>query len=376
MNKQIHITALAPYKIFPADTGGQRNITLFYKYLCNRISIDVIGTKDNVPTNNLAYTLTPLLTNSFFRYLDLSLFFRIRRVLKEKQSSHFMMEHPYFGWLGILLKRFCNVKLIIHSHNIEALRFKSTGKYWWKILWYYERLAHQNADISFFITEEDRLFAIRNYGLAAEKCFVTTYGTETRSIPGKEERQEARKKLNELYPELINKKILFFNGNLSYQPNIDAVDIIRDKINPLLQQQADFNYSIIIAGAGLPNGYDDSQNRLNKNIIFTGFVKDINVIFKASDIFINPVLDGGGIKTKLVEALENNVTAVSTTSGAFGISEKVAGKKLAIMADNDWEAFVAAIFSSNIQSETPTTFYNHFYWGNIAEHAAAIIEKS
>ncbi len=375
MSKQIHITALAPYKIFPANTGGQRNITLFYKYLCNQISINVIGTKDNVPPNDLAYTLMFLLPESFLRYLDLSLFFNIRKILKDKQSSHFMIEHPYFGWLGFLLKRFCNVKLIIHSHNIESMRFKSTGKYWWKILWFYEKFAHKNADINFFITEEDRLFAISHYGLSAEKCFVTTYGTETTSVPYTEERQHARKMLNELYPGLIQNKIIFFNGNLSYQPNIDAVDIIRNKINPLLQQQHDFKYTIIIAGSGLPNGYNEPGNELNKNIIFSGFVKDINLYLKAADIFINPVLDGGGIKTKLVEALENNVTSVTTTSGAFGIPSKVTGNKLTIIADNDWGAFSAAIISCNLQSETPAAFYKHFYWGSIARQAAAVIKQ-
>ena len=69
-----------------------------------------------------------------------------------------IIEHPYYGWLGLLVKRFCKVKLIIHSHNIEAERFKTTGRWWWKILWHYEKNVHKSADFTFCITENDRQY--------------------------------------------------------------------------------------------------------------------------------------------------------------------------------------------------------------------------
>ena len=43
------------------------------------------------------------------------------------------------------------------------------------------------------------------------------------------------------------------------------------------------------------------------------------------------------------------------------------------MNDFDWNSFSDAIFSAKVEENISTTFFNHFYWGNIAEKAANII---
>ncbi|MCC6447095.1 MAG: hypothetical protein IT215_00210, partial [Chitinophagaceae bacterium] len=45
--KKNHILSLVPYKIFPAQMGGQKGIALFYKYLSQHVSLRVITTKNN-----------------------------------------------------------------------------------------------------------------------------------------------------------------------------------------------------------------------------------------------------------------------------------------------------------------------------------------
>ncbi len=51
-----------------------------------------------------------------------------------------------------MLKWFTGVKLIVHSHNIEGLRWKTLGKWWWKGLWIYEKWVHRQADLQLFQT--------------------------------------------------------------------------------------------------------------------------------------------------------------------------------------------------------------------------------
>jgi hypothetical protein len=63
---------------------------------------------------------------------------------------------------------------------------------------------------------------------------------------------------------------------------------------------------------------NELKNYADQNIIYAGFVDDISIYFKGADVFINPVSYGGGIKTKLVEALGYNLNAVSTSNGAIG----------------------------------------------------------
>ena len=114
----------------------------------------------------------------------------------------------------------------------------------------------------------------------------------------------------------------------------------------------------------------------DKNIIYAGFVDDITVYFKGADIFINPVVDGGGIKTKLVEALGYNTAVVSTVSGSIGVTQYDAGELLRITADNDWLSFAASITKllESATPEIPDNFYHKFYWGNIASKVTAFIE--
>jgi hypothetical protein len=91
-------------------------------------------------------------------------------------------------------------------------------------------------------------------------------------------------------------------------------------------------------------------------------------------VFINPVTEGGGIKTKLVEALGYNMNAVSTAEGAIGVEEKLCNGKLYLSSNQDWQMFadnmeISLSNSNNIASE----YFGHFYWKNIAAKAANIL---
>ena len=108
----------------------------------------------------------------------------------------------------------------------------------------------------------------------------------------------------------------------------------------------------------------------NPNIIYAGFVDDISLYFKGSDIFINPVIDGGGIKTKLVEALGNNLFTISTLEGAIGVPENITNGRLIIIKNNDWGLFAQSIIKANYHnSSINQEFFDYFYWGKIAEKA-------
>ena len=372
MAPQKKIAALVSYKIFPAKMGGQKGIAFFYQYLSKLLPVTIISVQSNETPAGLDAQFLPVLGNSKFRYIDPFLFFKMKRLLRDNNSTHLVLEHPYYGWLGMLLKKSCNIQLVVHSHNIEALRFKSTGRWWWPILWRYERSTHRNADISFFITDEDREFAIKNFSLDPAKCHTITYGFEISTPPGEAEKKTSKKILQEIHHIRDDEKILLFNGTLDYKPNQDAVDTILQQINPLLLSGS-MKYKIIICGKGLPASYDSLKAFATKNIIYAGFVEDINIYFKGADIFINPVTDGGGIKTKVVEALGYGLTVVSTKSGAIGIPLSITGNKLYSVADADWQDFAKAILQADINANIPAAFFDHFYWGNIAAKVKNII---
>ncbi len=374
MSIPVKIATLVPYRIYPAKMGGQKAIALFYRYLQNHVPVTVISTENNkVPAEVTSFL--PLLNNSVSRYINLLLFFKIKKIIRHQQFSHLVIEHPYFGWLGWLLKKSTGIKLVVRSHNIEALRFKSIGKWWWRMLWRYEGFVHRHADLNFFITEEDRQFAIENYSVKKERCHTVTYGTEVKQLPANPLKTEAKKYLQETHNIAEEDRILLFNGTLDYKPNEEALDIILEKINPLLKK-TNFRYKIIICGSKLPARFGELKSYNKSNVIYAGFINDINTYFLGADIFINPVSTGGGIKTKLVEALGANLSSISTASGAIGVPLEAGGEKLKIITDGDWNAFSAAIISTDPAIPTPNTFFRHFYWGNIAAKAAILLNET
>src|SRR5882724_1127801 len=375
--------SLVSYPFLPAKVGGQRGIALFYKYFSRWMPVVCVTVEANDPAAAEGYEVLNILSNSPSRYINFFYLFRLRRIIRERGATHLILEHPYFGWLGVLLKWVCGVKLVVHSHNLEGKRWKTMGKWWWRILWVYERWVHRRADYNFFIQDEDMQYAIRRWRLDPGRCIVMTYGFEKEGIPSAEEREKSRRWLREKYGIAEEEVILFFNGAFNYSPNLNALGYILDKINPMLQERKDFRYKILICGRDIPERISGGRW---PNILFAGFVEDIDLYFRGSDVFLNPVLGGGGIKTKLVEALGNNLTAVSVKNGAIGIDPAWCGGKLLVTEDGefgDWEGFVELVIRAAAQvkasadgtgGDVPAAFFEHFYWGYTTKRAAEFIK--
>jgi glycosyltransferase involved in cell wall biosynthesis len=375
MDKAVKILSLVSYKFLPPDMGGQKGIAFFNRYLSKHANLSCVTIKDNDQFFPERYPIKNILSNSRLRYINPFYYFTLSRIIRKEKITHLIVEHPYYGWLGILLKWFSKVKLVVHSHNIESLRFKTMDKWWWGILWHYEKWTHKNADHNFFIQDNDRNYAIENYKLDPDLCTVITYGFELSAVPGTADKQAAKAEICQTHSIQDDNRLLLFNGTLNYKPNLDALITILEKINPTLLASANFKYNIIICGNKLPAEYKGLIDHKEKNIIYAGFVDDINLYFKGCDIFINPVIEGGGIKTKVVEALGNDLSVVSTISGAIGIPAEITGDKMRIIADEDWAAFAKQIISIDTNLSTPVAFFDHFYWNNIAAKAAAVINS-
>jgi len=369
-----NVLSIVSYKIFPAKFGGQKGIANFNEYFSKYHTLYCVTIKDNSATA-APYTIINKLSNSKLRYINIFYFFLIRKIIRQHNISHIILEHPYYGWLALLLKKICKVKLIVHSHNIESERFKTTGRWWWKILWHYEKYIHSQADFTFCITENDRQYFINKFKLLPQKTIVVTYGIPWNTLPAPSERTAAKNELLKKYSLKEETVLYLFNGALDYKPNLEAVKNIIDGINPIFIK-SNVSYKIIICGKNLPAEMNELKQYADKNIIYAGFVDDITIYFKGVDVFINPVTDGGGIKTKLVEALGYNLNAVSTINGAIGVNENICNGKLLLCENTDWQSFSEKMNEAiHLSQSINQDFFNCFYWDNIAKKAAGIVDR-
>lgn len=354
--------------------GGQKGIALFYKYFSTLVSFACFTVKSNQA--NESYTILNQMPDSKTRYVNPFIFFRIKKIATENDCTHLLFEHPYFAWIIFLFKHFTSFNIIVHSHNIESERFKSIGKWWWKLLWYYEGMAYRNAAYVWFKTKEDMEYARLYFKLKNQHCATIPYGIEANSLPATEELSQARKQLLDLYHLDEHVNLILFNGTLNYKPNLEALKSILFNINPILLKQS-FRYKILICGKSIPAEMDELKSYTDQNILYCGFVDDIDLYFKGCDIFLNPLQDGGGIKTKLVEALGFGKKCVSSNNGALGVDEACTGGRLKIVADKDWNAYCTSIIdmSSNQITNENEDFYIKYSWQHIAEKGAAMLRR-
>jgi glycosyltransferase involved in cell wall biosynthesis len=103
-----------------------------------------------------------------------------------------------------------------------------------------------------------------------------------------------------------------------YLPNIDAINFFCEESWP--QISAVFNVTLSI--------YGNIKRKLSlweqsPGIDLKGFVQDLNEVYGAIDIAINPVRFGAGLKIKNIEALANGIPLVTTTLGARGLEKGI-----------------------------------------------------
>ncbi len=369
------VLGIISYKVFPAQMGGQKYIVNYYTELAKNAKVVLAVSKDNQVERYTPYKTLPFLYNHWLAFLNLIYVYRLCRIIKKERINVIMIDHSYFGWLGILLKWLTSKKLAIKSANIETLRFKDMRRIGWQLYDLYEGWVHRHADLNFFITEEEKQRAITRWNLMPQTCKTIFYGTKTTHPASGEERKNYRRILlekNNLSPDT---KLFLFNGTLDYLPNADALYVILKELMYRLETSS-APFRIFICGNRISEEWAKALND-NPNIIFHGFEQNINKYYYGTDCFICPVTLGTGIKTKIVEALAHGQRVIACKKSGEGFNVAELGKQLTLIEDYNWKAFADAMLQLNMQEEstTPESFYRQFNWPSIVQESILSLQK-
>lgn len=363
------LLSLTSFKIFPPHMGGQKGVFYFYKYLSNYHDIHMVVSRDNTEAIETTLPVYPMLYPNKEMIRNLFIIRRLADLVRKLDIDCIIAEHSYTGWIAWLLKKMTGRPFAIHSHNLETYRFKQMKRSWWPLYRLYEKWIHQKADCSFFISEIDKAIAVKEFNIEERKCWVAPYGIEPPN-----QIVDAHNVLKQQLG-LHSKYIFYFNGTLDYEPNIEAVQHLIDKVNPELEKKQ-LDYTIIISGKRL-SGNLQNKIKSQKRMIYIDYASDVELVYQGSDLFLNTVTNDSGIKTKLVEAIANNCTAISTESGSKGIKTEVCGSKLKIVRNEDWQCFVDKIVGSlnEPKASTQQKFYSFYAWQTIAAETATKLEQ-
>jgi polysaccharide biosynthesis protein PslH len=332
------IISLVWYKAFPAQFGGQKAIADVQEKLATHWPLQCVCSHNN-EAGATTIELNKILPTGKWQFINPFLWRKIRRAAKEFGCTHLLLEHPYYAWMAVWLRRRTGIRFIIRSHNIESQRFKSTGAWWWWILHGYESWAMRQANRVLFITQADLDFAVHQFRLLPQQVQLLPFEPAPQPSLSASEKALARQQLQAKHSIASHEKILLFNGSLDYAPNAKALEHLVQYILPILAQQ-NTAFRLLVCGRNELPAFQYLKNLTHSLLIQAGWVDAIAPYFAGADLMLNPVTIGGGVKVKVLEALSYGLPVVSYANGAIGVP---ATPQLLVVPNDDAAGFAKAV---------------------------------
>ena len=218
------------------------------------------------------------------------------------------------------------IPIVLTQHNIEYKTFfnisKKSSKKIKKIVYYLEGIRLKRFEEKFYKSSIIKLFTFISKD--DKKFFEKKYNIyNTLLIPMGIECVE-----NKLGNRKFNNKIVFV-GKMSYYPNEEAAKWFINHIFERIKKEFP-NIKMYLVGK------DPSEEIINlssESIIVTGTVDSVNEFIDNADIIVIPLLSGGGVKIKLLEALSRNKIVITTLKGIEGT--EFINKEHVLVADNE-----------------------------------------
>ena len=348
------IAVLVPHQFIPPKNGGHWSLNNFCEFLGRETGVVCICTKGNEHPDGVSFSIVSDFPTSWRKYFDPKIIYLIYKILKTHGISKCIVNQPYQGLVAYIACRLAKADFITYAHNLEYRRFQSLGKWWYVFIYVIETLIFRLSDLILFVSMEDLNKARNELKLDQSRCFYLPPVISETSSPSIDPR-------NAIF------RIIYF-ADFSYSPNHKCLTTIIENILPLLDQAKSLPYDFHIFGRGISDSYYERYLRPLTHVKYFGFVQDLDNRIREADVLLNPVLEGGGVQTKVLKALAVGTAVISSETGASGISLGICDEKLIRVKDNDWEGYAKTIIQLSERGgssiPTPQSFYETYYWRN------------
>lgn len=170
------------------------------------------------------------------------------------------------------------------------------------------------------------------------------------------------------------KKLLFVGNN--FFTNLRGLRWFADAVLPKLNK----NIQVNVVGRGLEeHRYEYNDSRMN----IIGGVEYLEPYYLDADIVIGPLFDGGGMKTKSIEAMSYGKTYVATEEALVGCWDEMDDSirnKIVFKSDDssEWISIINSLIESDINkfhSELYELFINKFSYEAMKNQLALILKN-
>lgn len=133
---------------------------------------------------------------------------------------------------------------------------------------------------------------------------------------------------------------ILFVGALNRPQNIESVRYVLEKVWPAIRERVPES-EFRVVGGGLPKDLEREMSE-DSRIVVTGFVENIEEEYKSASVFVAPILTGGGVIVKILDALAAGVPVVTTPYGNEGIRAR---EEEEILVGKDPDSFTKIVIS-------------------------------
>lgn len=299
----------------------------------------------------------------------------IRKCIDENKIDIINVDFPHM--CVNLLNVETDIPIILNEHNIE-----------WKV---YRRIAKSEKNIVKKFLYYIDSFRLKKYEKKILKIIPfssITFVSDKDMLEFNKIYKFSRKNLN-LVPvgadmhnlDIVSKsnneeKNIIFVGKMSYGPNIEGVKWFLKNIFPEIQKQYN-QVKFYIVGK---DPTEDIIKLSSQNVVVTGIVDDISKYYKIADLVVIPLLNGGGVKVKLLEAISYKDNIVSTSIGVEGTI--FSNGKTIPVADSKDDFLKHCIETLKLNQEYISRnkqayqiFKNNYSWNSIGKEYYKIIKS-
>lgn len=263
-------------------------------------------------------------------------YFLLSRKAKDLLRSHrFDVCHVEFTETGFFLAPPRGVPSVLTCHDIIAKpafrryasargipRIAAWGS--WRMKQALEKKAVSGFRRVFTLSEDDREWAERLYPGVPVRVLCYPGGIDYTGLPRKE----------------VPNRILFL-GAMNRPANMEAIRYFFREAWPSVRKAVP-EAELTVAGGGMPDALN-KELAVDSHVTLAGFVERVEDAYKSAAIFVAPILAGGGIIVKILDAMAAGVPVVTTSFGNEGIRARPGDEVLIADRPEDFSSSVVRL---------------------------------
>lgn len=227
----------------------------------------------------------------------------ILNIISRKNIGCVFLSQSFYGKLSkAIRKKYPSIKIITFYHNIEThyakeyVRTSGMTHYpFYLLATYNEKQTIKYSNHHFVLNDRDANLMRNIYGVESDFSLPVSY---------KDVFDQSKVKL------LPNDPIKILFVGTAFFGNIPGVDFFIKEVMPHI------NAELIIVGKGMDQFKEKFE--LTENVKVFGFVEDLSAFYYDASIVIAPIYSGGGMKTKIAEAMMYGKTILGTKEAFEG----------------------------------------------------------